>query len=103
MLSFLGSGWFSIGVGVLVLLVVAFGFARLPKETVEWERRRRFFSLIGSLWLGVSFVVEGIEHFLRRYSIVLGLVVILFALLALLFYLRAMFVKREDRRDEGKS
>ncbi len=102
MTSFLGSGWFSIGVGALVLALATFGFARLPKEAVEWERRRRFFLLIGLFWLGTSFVVGGIGRFLPHYHVVLRAVVVLFALVAMLFSLRSIFVKRENGR-EGKS
>ena len=96
MTSFLGSGWFLIGVGVLVLTAAVFGFMRLPKEAVEWERRRRFFSLIGSLWLGISFLLSSAMHFWPRYAMVLDLLSMLSALVAVLFFLRAMFVKREE-------
>ncbi len=50
--------WFLLGVGVAVVGLAIFGFARLSKVPVEWERRRRFFSLIGSLWLGISFFAQ---------------------------------------------
>ncbi len=87
--------WFLLGVGVAVVGLAIFGFARLSKVPVEWERRRRFFSLIGSLWLGISFLLSSAMYFWPRYAMVLNLLSMLLALVAVFFFLRAMFVKRE--------
>ena len=87
--------WFLLGVGVAVVGLAIFGFARLSKVPVEWERRRRFFSLIGSLWLGISFLLSSAMYFWPRYSMALNLLSMLLALVAVFFFLRAMFVKRE--------
>ena len=94
--------WFTVTSGVVVLALALFGFARLPREPDEGKRRQRLFSLIGSVWLGLSMLLEGVARFFPARTVVLSGLGVLLAFVAIGFFLRSL-TEKNNRVSESET